>query len=496
MTTTPISYGARLRQLAAARGDAEAVRFLPAEGEEQSLSWAGLDAMADRYAHALLARGVAQGDVVAFALGNIPAHLALALAVWRIGATTLVLDPGIKPETAAAMKARSGAALLVGQGAGLGDISLTEFEALAASLPATPVEDRVPAPGKIVLSGGSTGLPKMMCDDRPFIRVPGASWGRVAPRLGFQCDQTQLVCGAMSHNAPFTWAQNGLFEGNRLVLMERFDALRALRAIDRHGVGFAMLVPTMMVRMIDRLAESGATLESLHALYHTGAPCAAWLKQSWIDVLGAARVTEMYGSGENTGQTTITGAEWLDHQGSVGRGFETEIRIYGPGGRLQPTGAPGEIFMRPDDLSGRSHYTGPDAPAPERDADGFQSIGDVGWLDAEGYLYLGGRRDDVINTGGVKIHPETVEAVLLRAPGVGDAVVFGAEDREWGQKVIACLVPKEGAALDEAALRAFCLERLGPQEVPKSFRICETLPRDGFGKIRRKALRAEFAEAG
>ncbi|MBE9636821.1 AMP-binding protein [Salipiger mangrovisoli] len=496
MTTSPISYGARLRQLAAERGDAEAVRFLPAEGKEQSQSWAGLNAMADRYARALTARGVGQGDVVAFALGNIPAHLGLALAVWRVGATTMVLDPGIRPETAAAMKARSGALLLIGQGDGLGDLTLDEFEALASRLPETPVADRLSVPGKIVLSGGSTGLPKMMCDDRPFARIPGASWGRVAPRLGFRCDQTQLVCGAMSHNAPFTWAQNGLFEGNRLVLMERFDAMRALRVIDAHEVGFAMLVPTMMVRMIDRLEESGAALDSLHALYHTGAPCAAWLKQAWIEVLGPDRVTEMYGSGENTGQTTITGAEWLVHQGSVGRGFETEIRIYGPDGQLQPSGVPGEIFMRPVDLSGRSHYTGPEAPEPERDADGFQSIGDVGWLDAEGYLYLGGRRDDVINTGGVKVHPETIEAVLLRAPGVGDAVVFGVEDREWGQKIVACLVAKPGAVLDEAALRAFCLRHLGPQEVPKTFQVSEALPRDGFGKIRRKALRRDFAEVG
>lgn len=495
MTTTPISFGARLRQLADARGEAEALRFLPAQGAEQSLSWAGLNAMADRFARALLARGVGQGDVVGFALGNIPAHLALAIAVWRVGATTMVLDPGIRPETAAAMKARSGAALVLGQGEGLGDLSLEGFEALAASLPDTPVEDRVSTPGKIVLSGGSTGLPKMMCDDRPFTRVPGASWGRVAPRLGFRCDQTQLVCGAMSHNAPFTWAQNGLFEGNRLVLMERFDALRALQVIDSQQIGFAMLVPTMMVRMIDRLEESGATLGSLHALYHTGAPCAGWLKQAWIDVLGPERVTEMYGSGENTGQTTITGTEWLEHQGSVGRGFETAIRIYGADGSLQPAGAPGEIFMKPDDLSGRSHYTGPDAPSPERDADGFQSIGDVGWLDAEGYLYLGGRRDDVINTGGVKVHPETVEAVLLRAPGVGDAVVFGVEDREWGQRVIASVVAKPGTTLDTEGLRDFCLARLGPQEVPKQFRICQSLPRDGFGKIRRKALRAAFTAA-
>ncbi|MEY8883425.1 class I adenylate-forming enzyme family protein [Donghicola sp. XS_ASV15] len=494
MTASPISFGARLRQLADARGDQTALVFLPGVGEAQTYSWRDLNAMADRFARALVARGVGQGDVVGFALGNVPAHIALAVAIWRVGATTMVLDPGIKPETAAAMKERSGAALVVSQRTGVGEMTQCDFEALANSLPETGVEDRISTPGKIVLSGGSTGLPKMMCDERPFVRVPGASWGRVAPRLGFRCDQVQLVCGAMSHNAPFTWAQNGLFEGNTLVLMERFDAVRALQVIDAYQVGFAMVVPTMMVRMYDRLAASGASLSSLHAMYHTGAPCAAWLKEAWINVLGPERVTEMYGSGENTGQTTITGAEWLTHRGSVGRGFETDIRIYGPDGILLPTGEAGEIFMRPDDLGGRSHYAGPNAPQPERDADGYQSIGDVGWLDQDGYLYLGGRRDDVINTGGVKVHPETIEGVLLQFPDVADAVVFGATDREWGQRIVACLEPKAGAQIDHAALRKFCAEKLSPQEVPKDISVLDALPRDGFGKIRRKACAAEWAE--
>ncbi|SOC10965.1 bile acid-coenzyme A ligase [Rhodobacter sp. JA431] len=494
MTQDPISYGARLRQLAAERGTAEAVRFLPARGEEQSLSWAELDAMTDRFARALAARGVGQGAIVGFALPNIPAHLALALAIWRVGATTMVLDPGIHPETAQAMKARSGAALVIGREAGQGDITLAEFITLADGLPRTPVEDKISVPGKIVLSGGSTGLPKMMCDTRPFARIPGQSWGRVAPSLGFRCEQTQLVCAAMSHNAPFTWAQNGLFEGNRLVLMEHFDAVAVLQAIDRFEIGFAMVVPTMMVRMIDHFEESGATLESLHALYHTGAPCARWLKQAWIDRLGPERVTEMYGSGENTGQTVISGAEWLRHPGSVGCGFETEIRIYGEAGEILPPGEVGEIFMRPGDPDGRSNYFGSDAPQPRRDGDGFQSIGDLGWLDAEGYLYLSGRRDDVINTGGVKVHPETIEAVLLTHPQIADAVAFGIEDREWGQKVVAVLVAKPGACPSVDALHDFCAEHLSRAETPKVFRLCETLPRDGFGKIRRRMLAVKLAQ--
>lgn len=491
-----VSYSARLRALAAARGDGEAIRFLARDGAERSVSWAGLDDLVDRLGHGLAAQGVGQGDVVGIALGNLVEHLALALAVWRLGATTLVLDPAIPAEAAAALKSRSGARLIVGMGGGMGgpvgDLDVGDLIRAGAD-PRVPLPDLVPNPGKIVMSGGSTGLPKLMCDRRPHARVPGASWGRIAPALGFRADQTQLVCAAISHNAPFTWAQNGLFEGNRLVLMERFDAGAALRAIDRLGVGFIMLVPTMMARLYAADRSEPARFDGLHTLYHTGAPCPVWLKRAWIDRLGPDRVSEMYGSGENTGQTVIGGREWLARPGSVGRGFETDIRIYGQGGRPQPAGAAGEIFMRPHDLAGRAEYMGTPAPVPRRDADGFQSIGDSGWLDADGYLYLGGRCDDVINTGGVKLHPEAIEAVLMQHPDIADVAVFGVQDDEWGQRVTAAVVLAEGAAIGPSALAAFARSRLSPEEVPKEWRLVGQLPRDGFGKLRRKALAGQGA---
>ncbi|WP_172329582.1 AMP-binding protein [Mangrovicoccus sp. HB161399] len=490
----PMTYGARLRELARARGAAEALRVLCADGSEEALGWDGLDALVDGVARALAARGTRQGDTVAYGLPNGVAHVALTLAIWRLGATTMVLDPRLPESAAATMKDRAQARLRIGAAPGQGDADIATLMAEAAA-GGDPVADAVSCPGKIVLSGGSTGLPKMMCDDQPFTRVPGASWGNVAPALGFRADQTQLVLGALSHNAPLTWAQNGLFEGNRVILMERFEPVRALQAIDRFGVGFVMAVPTMLVRMLDHLEESSTSLGSLHSLYHTAAPCPDWLKAAWIGRLGAARVFEMYGSGENTGQTVISGTEWLTHRGSVGRGFETDIRIKDAGGRDLPAGQSGEIFMRPHSVAGRSSYVGPDAPPPRRDADGFQSIGDMGRLDGEGYLYLDGRCDDVINTGGVKVHPERIEAALLAHPDVADAVVFGIEDRDWGQKVVACIVPKPGAAADQASIAAFLSGRVAPAEVPKTMRFCDSLPRDGFGKIRRKAMIRDFAES-
>ena len=142
--------------------------------------------------------------------------------------------------------------------------------------------DCISRPGKIVLSGGSTGIPKLMTDDRPWVSVPGRPWGQVAGRLGFRSGQKQLVCGAMSHNAPLTWAQLGLLEGQHLVVMERFDAASALRAIDAYGIQFVMTVPTMMVRMLDALDAAGTTFASLEAFYHTAAVCPSWLKKAWI----------------------------------------------------------------------------------------------------------------------------------------------------------------------------------------------------------------------
>lgn len=293
----------------------------------------------------------------------------------------------------------------------------------------------------------------------------------------------------MSHNAPLTWAQLGLFEGHHLVVMERFDAARALQAIDDYGIQFVMVVPTMMVRMLDALAETAVTFASLEAFYHTAAVCPVWLKRAWIDVLGPSRVFEMYGSGENVGQTIITGEEWLAHPGSVGRPFESEARVRGPDGAALPPGEVGELFLRRHAGIGQSRYLGSDVTL-RTDAEGFTSIGDMAFLDAAGYVHLAGRRDDVINTGAIKVHPEKVEAALLNHPYIRDAVVIGLPDREWGERIHAVVELSVGSpGLDLEMLKAHCGTCLAPAEMPKSLTIVERLPRDGFGKIKRRLVR-------
>ncbi|WP_313349239.1 AMP-binding protein [Paracoccus sp. (in: a-proteobacteria)] len=490
------SYSQRLAYHAAKREDALALVFLSAHGDETCFSWRDMNDQVNRYARVLSSEGVGQGDVVAFGLRNTPAHIFTTLAIWRLGATTLGLDPSLPGATRNGLVERINARLCIQDTAEDGILDRAQLEERAVSESAAALPDLVSRPGKIYTSGGSTGLPKLMADDQPYLRAPGRSWGNVAPSLGFRADQVQLTCAAMSHNAPLTWTQNGIFEGNTTILMERFDAERVIETVERFKVGFLLTVPTMLVRLLDAMprdeagAISAVPLRSLHALYHTAAPCPIWLKQEWIDIMGAERVFEMYGSGENTGQTVITGSEWLAHRGSVGRGFETRLRIRDPSdGRLLGPGELGEVFMYPDDLAGRSRYLGKGAPEPRRDADGYQCVGDMGWLDAEGYLYLAGRRDDVINTGGVKVHPERVEAALLAHPAIVDAVVFGTEDREWGQAVTALISLSDPVLIEPPTdLVQFLSNRLERSEVPKRIRVEASLPRDGFGKIRRKAL--------
>ncbi|MEP9350437.1 AMP-binding protein [Xanthobacter sp. KR7-225] len=499
-----ISFGARLRQQAARRGDAPAVTVVDARTGPGLLpaaaSWRGLDELVDRAAHVLADRSVGPGMVVGIGLRNCLAHVVAVLAAWRLGATIITFDAAQPAARAADVLRRAGARFALAEDGrsveGIAFVQRSAFEQACLAAAAAPVADLVPLPGKIVQSGGSTGVPKLMADDRPWQRAPGRAWGNVAPALGFCPDQVQLVAAAMSHNAALTWAQIGLFEGHHLVVLEQFEAERAVAAIETHRVEFLVAVPTMMVRMADLPGIERRDWSALRSFYHTGAPCAEWLKRRWIDILGPDRVFEMYGSGENVGQTIVGGRDWLAHPGTVGRPFETDARILDPDGRPVPAGAVGELFMRRQADDGTVRYLDPEAKM-RTDADGFTSIGDMARMDGEGYVYLAGRRDDVINTGGIKVHPEKIEAVLLAHPAVRDVVVIGLPDREWGETVHAVAEPVDaGAPPDLAALRRHCAGQLTAAELPKGLTVRPALPRDGFGKVMRRAVRAALEADG
>jgi bile acid-coenzyme A ligase len=235
-------------------------------------------------------------------------------------------------------------------------------------------------------------------------------------------------------------------------------------------------------------------LPSLRMMLHMAAPCAPWLKVAWIGWLGSERVWEYYGTTEATGSTMISGTDWLAHRGSVGRVREGyELKILDETGQERPAGEVGEIYFRPRGGAGSTyHYLG---STPRRVGE-WESPGDLGCVDEDGYLYLSDRRNDLIISGGANIYPAEVEAVIDAHPAVRTSAVIGLPDEEWGARVHAIVQPVEGAGLDDSELLEFVAGRLARFKLPKSVEFTSEPLRDEAGKVRRAALRdARLAKA-
>jgi bile acid-coenzyme A ligase len=246
--------------------------------------------------------------------------------------------------------------------------------------------------------------------------------------------------------------------------------------------------PIIMRRIILLPGIQGRDLSSIQAIQSSAAPCPEWLKRAWIDLIGAEKVHEVYGSTEGIGATMIRGDEWLEHPGSVGRPVSCELRILDEEGNDLPAGEVGEIFMRPLAEGGPTYrYIG--APAAKATPDGFASIGDLGWLDDDGYLYIADRRTDMIVSGGANVYPAEVEAALSEHPALADCAVVGQPDEEWGRRVHAIIQPHDPDNPPSVAeLDRHCRERIASYKVPKTWEFVHELPRNEAGKIRRSAL--------
>jgi len=245
-----------------------------------------------------------------------------------------------------------------------------------------------------------------------------------------------------------------------------------------------------MLQRIWRLPETvraGADMSSLEFILVGGAPCPAWLMRAWIDWLGPDVMHEAFGSSERTGGTFITGREWLEHPGSVGRPLPgCQLRILDDAGDELPPGEMGEIYVLPDAGPGSTYrYVG---AQPRATANGWESVGDMGYLDGEGYLYLGDRRTDMIVSGGHNIYPAEVEAALDACPGVRSSAVIGLPDADLGQRVHA-IVDAPGSPLDDDVLRRHLSAELVAYKHPRSFEFTDQPLRDDAGKVRRSALR-------
>jgi bile acid-coenzyme A ligase len=302
--------------------------------------------------------------------------------------------------------------------------------------------------------------------------------------------------GPLCHNFPFAMTHMSMLGGSSVVGMTRFDPEGLLQLIDRYRVEWVNLVPTMMNR-IARLPEEVRRryeLSSLRMLWHTAAPIPPWVKEFWIEWIGPERVWEMYGGTEGFATAQLNGVEWLAHRGSVGRTLG-EILIRGEDGAALPPGLVGEIYMRgPGGAKPTYQYRGADS---RRLDDGFESFGDYGWVDEDGYLYIADRRTDLILSGGRNVYPAEIEAALMEHPAIETAIVIGLPDDDRGAVPHAIIRLEPGAqppALDE--LRDFAAARLAHYKLPRSFEFTSAPLRDDAGKVRRSQLRAERLNGG
>lgn len=453
---------------------------------ETSLSWSQLEARANQRARAYQSLGVRAGDFVTIALPNGFEFYETAFAIWKLGATPNVVSSKLPRAELDAILELVRPSLLVADlpEAPAGITMYAKDSQAHLSHPADPVRVQVAAHWKAMTSGGSTGRPKVIVDHNP------AAWDPTAGALLQQPGNTVLNPGPLYHNAPFSVMHAALFVGGHVVEMGRFDPLRALELIERHRVEWVNLVPTMMNR-IWRLPEDqrkAFDLSSLRTVFHMASACPPWLKERWIEWLGPERIWELYGGTERQGSTVIGGAEWLTHRGSVGRVQPgSRMQVMNEAGEPCAPGEVGEVFFLPDLGAGATyHYVGAD---PKRQGE-WESIGDLGYLDEEGYLYLVDRRTDMIVSGGANVYPAEVEAALDAHPGIASSAVIGLPDDDLGQRVHAIVQasPTTGAP-DLEELRSFLAERLVRYKIPRSFEIVEEPLRDDAGKTRRSALR-------
>jgi bile acid-coenzyme A ligase len=348
----------------------------------------------------------------------------------------------------------------------------------------------VPDPAHAIATSGATGRPKVVISPGAGVYDPEPLAVSAAEYMHTRGGQIQLIPAPLYHTNGFRISHNSLLEDQQIVVMERFTAERAVGLIERYGINLMTMVPTMLMRVARLPDLASRDLSSLDAVLQGGACCPQWLLRAWFDIVGADHFFVAYGSSEGVGLTITRGDEWLHHPGTVGRGMGTEIRILDEEGNDVPRGEVGEIFMRRLIDNGPTYvYRG--APPAKSTADGFTTVGDLGWLDEDDFLYIADRRSDMIVSGGANIYPAEIEAALSEHPHVVDVAVIGLSDEEWGRRVHALIQPDPLAPPSEADLQSHCRERLTSYKAPKSYEFVDTLPRTDAGKINRSALVAE-----
>jgi long-chain acyl-CoA synthetase len=492
-------------------------------------SWVELDDHVARLVHALRDRGLEPGDCVVAMLGNqvelVELSLACATGGWVLvplnwhwvprevsyvlgdaEPSAVVVDERYAEVVTAAL-AEAPDAGRISVRIGVGERVPTGFEPwgdLLSSGRPGDVVDGVKG-GPMFYTSGTTGNPKGVRSALTAVGGPPEMLTLMAhsmgpalgtPPAGPDTEEfaVQLVCGPMYHSAQWVFAVFTLLCGATVVLQHRFDAGELLDLVDEHGVTNLHLVPTQISRLLDlpddrRAAFDGGTLRSV---LHGAAPCPPSVKRAAIEWWGPI-VTEYYGGTEGGFLAVISAEEWLERPGSVGRPMPiVEVRIVGDDGTELPAGETGEIWFRNLLGSDFEYHNAPDKTASAHRDGGFGTLGDVGHLDAEGYLHLSDRKIDMVVSGGVNIYPAEVEGVLAEHPAVADVAVFGIPEPDMGESVHAALSLRSGWTWDdslEAELDEWCRANLAGFKRPRSYEVHDELPRNEVGKLAKRPLR-------
>jgi bile acid-coenzyme A ligase len=476
-----ISFGAQVRQHGSAIPDQVALVFARLTGGEEAYTWNQLDRRSNQLARAFAARGVGFGTRVAIGLRNSPELVLSALATWKLGAVPVPVRWDLPDwERARVLEVIAAGLELTGDDLDWLVATTTQDD--------SPLPDVTPPQTQGICSSGSTGTPKVILIDRPALidettGEPFANtWGEPVPR-----PQIILVPAPLYHTNGFSTLVN-MLTGDRLVVMEKFDAARVVDLIETQQVTTFTATPTMLQRIADLPGVDDRDLSTVEWVLQGAAVIAPSLVRRWVSLVGAERLFMAYGMTEGLGLTALRADEWLQHPGSVGRSFrDTEIRILDGDGADLPPGEIGAIYLR-SPTSGMYHYQG-GAPMLAATADGFETAGDVGWIEEDGYLHIVDRRDDLIITGGANVYPAEVESALIEHPGIADVVVIGLRDDEWGRRVHAVIEPADPTMPPSAEdVIGYAKSRLAAYKVPKTIELIEAMPRSEATKINRSAL--------
>jgi acyl-CoA synthetase (AMP-forming)/AMP-acid ligase II len=484
-----------------------------------SVTFGELEARANQAAHLFRSLGLRRGDHIAILLENHPRFFQIAWAAQRSGLYYTAISWRLQPDEVEYIVNNCEARVFITsrprtdvveqlrgrmpgvQRAFMLDGTVEGFEAWEAAIagmPETPVDD--PSEGASMLySSGTTGYPKGV--KKPLSPLPyGADTPNLAGMLwGMNADSIYLSPAPLYHSAPLNFTMGALRNGTQVVVMEHFDAESALRFIERYRITHSQWVPTMFVRFLklDPEVRAKYDVSSLRCAIHAAAPCPVPVKEQMIAWWGPI-IYEYYAGTEANGFVHCNSQEWLAHKGTVGKPINCQLHICDDDGEELPTGESGTIYFGGGGEF--EYYNDPEKTRGSRHPQGWSTLGDVGYLDEDGFLYLTDRKHFMIISGGVNIYPQEAENLLVTHPRVLDVAVFGVPNEDFGEEVKAVVQPRDMKdATPEFAFELidWCRERLSHVKCPRTIDFRAELPRHPTGKLYKRLLKDEYwAKAG